>query len=635
MIRCFLFSGFLPAIFIAGSAMASPVEKTPEEILEKIPNITNEHGAHERDYDAGDDAKKATPLKPAERETGPEEGSTGSTETRLKDILQQAADGGFVSLTDVDEAPKVEQTHKDDRKKRTLRGLNDHENGVAPVKCADTDLFLFSIEENAYSYEKIFQIRNELMAPHSGYDETKAVALGITYVALGLGEEAVAIGDLLRSERTALIVDMGKVVSRAPLLEGNSLKAALQCTDKASLWLAMAELERAPQDVLNRSDILVPELKKLPGYLKQVFAVRYGIAAAEHSQIKLAERLANIAAHAGDPEDASLMYLQSLLATEKHTPESLQELQKISMQQGPMQIKALLKIGQISADAGMLPYKDYIQDLYLARSHYADSDAENEALLLEIQFQVNKGSYARAIEKASIEFSELPDYLHRSRDIIARSIEQHFNSNKSILRFSALDAYAYNIKFFTGYENIEALKLAAAQTALYFDLPVLVLTILKNSAASESIDLVLARAEMALHNHSEVLTLTQKHPKNMRFHALAAEAAMAQGNVTLAISHLDQLQQTKEVVEKKALYAWNNGDWHAAKKNYGALQKTNDVKIDTSNIGHYKLASYMDGGRKNLPVLKVKSISKATDIRKLIQGFDGERELLMEVLNDG
>jgi hypothetical protein len=571
-------------------------------------------------------AENSKPAK-TEEATSAESGDTGE---RLKQILEQAAKSGYVTLGTEGTEETAAANVADGKRKRSLRGIEAGSTKPVYRKCPGEDIFQFSEEEDAYSYDKILQIKNELLSPKKKYKEEKAVALGKAYLALALGEEAAAIDYAVSSERTKLISAMGDVIAGSHE-KSDALKTANECAEEAAVWYAMSKLDDEPDTVLTEAETIVPQIKKLPEALRQLFATRLGIIAAESNDIKLASRLLNIAEHAGDMDDPDLAYLKSLLATANDAPDAMLDLQKISMQQGPMQVKALLKIGQISAENGTLPYKDYLKDLKVTKTHYSGTHSENEAVLLEIQFQVTEGAYGKAISRAKGEFNDKPGYLVRSRDVIARSIETHLKGNSTKLRFSALDAYHHNMPFFVGYENLETLKLAAAQTALYFDLPVLVETFIGDSPRTEQRDLVMARAEMALNRPDSVLSIASRYKGNTRFHALAADAAMAAGKVTLAQQHLDALQQTEEVLGKKALYAWTAGKWDVAKQNYAALEENEQGTVKQQ----YALAAYMGGDKTAFPVLNPVDLSKAQEIKSLILDFEEEKDLLKGILNDG
>ena len=596
-------------------------------------------------------ASQAMALEPQENATQDDQGTPAS---RLEKILQQAADSGYVSLKGQEEAtplsqppeagaqeeaplqpeilPPVAQQKPDTPRRAALRlaPTGQEKAQPAPRKCSLSGMFYFDEEFQNITYDDVIELRQKLLDGDADYSSPGGIKLIKAYLSLGLAEEAIAVSDVLPGDQGELLKAMGQVAALENVDQSDRLQELAACTKLALPWNAMAAASDNPAEALRLIGLSTGELFEMPKSLKQLFATQLGILAAEEGNWPLAEELAGIAAVASETPDASLLYLNSLLDSHSGRDDALKAMKQVAMEPSPVQAKALLSLGKYAADRQETPYRDYLTDLELLKVQFKNGRESTTAEIMEIRLLVETSDYSDLVERVLGQFQRGSEDIKIVRDIIAASMQQSFNGDDPERKFSALNGFVDHRSFFEGYQYFVQLRLLAAETALSFELPKLVLVLLEDmEGQATQKDRLIAEASLLRGASETALKLGARH-ETPEFTDISVRAATQKGDLDKAMALLKKHPETEEILARRAKIAWDAGNWQAAKEAYADLLLSDSTE---ELVSRHALASYMSGEGGGFYSLE--AFETVSAIQQVLDSYADEKEILQEYLDNG
>ncbi len=554
---------------------------------------------------------------------------------RLRELLQNAAESGYLSMRGEQVTPDaaVGATTVAAGSKVTARSLR-FDSGqveqVAPSHCEIAEVFDFTAFKEGTTYDDIFQLRNDLVSLRGEYINEIGLDLARSYLALAMPEEASVLTDLMPTDRIQLAGQMASVLSGPDIKTSSEIAAYITCTDKAGLWVAASLIKHDPVQAIGFTKEYITEIGQLPADLQFFFSTQLGILAAEQEDFDLAMELLKKAQKLGRAEDTAILYLESLIGTGRGDQAGLAQLRQVAQTQGPLQPKALFTLGEASETT---PYTSFAKDLELVSTQYRGESESDVAQQMTIRFLAEEEQYQQAIDNSRLHFPEFNSNRLQTRDTIATILLKRLTGEDERARFRSLNHYTNNINFFSGFPEEVRLRFSAAKTALYFELPHLLDTLIKEYDFSElqrDVDYISAQAAMLENRADLAWSICSLYEGDPAFDQVSVKAAVALNDPGAALSVLGRMPQTEDTTKTAALIAWQFGIWDRAKEHYADIL-VSDSEDDINE--RYNLAAYMSGEQGGF--YELKASADLLEIETLFNSYKEERPMLREYLGNG
>lgn len=555
------------------------------------------------------DIADAKPIAAAAEEPAPQEAeaslggddvSVEEARSRMRDLLQRAANEGFITMRGADPAPAETLLPKAAPPMKveapTLKAPPPPPPPPPPpepVATADCQLdSAFAIDGGRFDEDPLGAIA-EFRAALDETPELKRNAVADNfargYLAIGFGEEALALlAD--RGEKDSLLADMARVVAERPVSNSGPLMGALECDGAHALWQAAAAEPELAAKAAERS---AGALSALPKRLRTLLAARIAkklIDAGAWSEAKTVYRIAG--EHSEYAEDDLRYIAARLLDHEGEGAEGEELLRDVASGASEASQDALLALAARYAAEGGAP-EGLIEDLGALATTAKGLPIGGEAALHEGLIWIAGGNVEAGVFllRSAAESSE--GLAARASAEAGRAIGEAFASPDPAPRLAALRAFVEYRTFVEQGGPAPEMRAKAAEIAVEVGLPNLALQLLGSDADSgRDRTLLKARAALAADQPEPALASAAPYADDPEFAAIVVKANLQLDRNYAALAAASAAPEGEGKAEMMALAAWRAGDYASAARAYGKVDPT---KLSAEDAVHYALSAYMAG----------------------------------------
>ena len=552
------------------------------------------------------DIADAKPIAAAAEEPAPQEAeaspggddvSVEEARSRMRDLLQRAANEGFITMRGADPAPadaplpKAAPPVKVDAPTLKAPPPPPPPEPVATADCQPDSAF--AIDGGRFDEDPLGAIA-EFRAALDEAPELKRNAVADDfargYLAIGFGEEALALlAD--RGEKDSLLADMARVVAERPLSNSGPLMGALECNGAHALWqAAAAEPERAAKAAEGFADAL----SALPKRLRTLLAARIAKKLIDAGAWSEANTVYRIAGEHSEYAEDDLRYVAArLLDHEGEGGEGEELLRDVASGASEASQDALLALAARYAAEGGAP-EGLIEDLGALATTAKGSPIGGEAALHEGLIWIAGGNIEAGVFllRSAAESSE--GLAAKASAEAGRAIGEAFASDDPAHRLAALRAFVEYRTFVERAGPAPEMRAKAAETAVEVGLPNLALRLLGSDADSgdRARALLKARAALAADQPEPALASAAPYADDPEFAAIVVKANLQLDRNYAALAAASAAPEGPAKAEMMALAAWRAGDYASAARAYGKVDPT---KLSVEDAVHYALSAYMAG----------------------------------------
>lgn len=569
----------------------------------------------------------------ADEKTSPAERQTEAAKT-LERILQEAGDKGLLELG----------SHKDVEPPEPKV--------VAPPVAPDFDC-LSANAINLWRYDDI-ESYDDVLKAKSGITDYKTqndvIPVAQTFLALGLGTEAVATLSAFDSPEVKFLSALGQVVDGTSSAADVELLASYApCGVQAKFWSRIAQSALVGGGISdpdwNFTRAQLDMLSELPSHLGEVLTVQVGIHAAELGNLELADQLFSMidpASKFGDlPKSKSdaRLFLYALVRQSKGDAKGAQVLDYLAKKDGVYQARALLKLVQNEDLHDSARRVDLHAGLLSVQQQYKGNSQARKASLEIVRQQAQERQFIYGIDMAKKEFLPENAEYQLAIDSLGAVIKDDLIGESAGQKLTALNGYLYDPDFFAAYVEAGLLQYRAHKSAVDLNFPEIANHMIQTAAlASENaekleVDGILANLKIAMkeQDYDRVVELGLPHIEDVRFREILVKAAFKQQPDNASYQIASALNEGAEKFAFQAEIAAGKSDWKNAETALSALEnlKKDDFdKAQTLSIVKYVAAD--ESADKSIARL-----STVKDVQKMQQGLGSDIDLVRAFLTNG
>jgi hypothetical protein len=556
----------------------------------------------------------------------------------LQDVLQQAADQGFVDFKD---SPHTEDIIGSDITDIDTKAADF--GASSAVQCGVSDVLDLDAFKAVSSYEDLVAAKSGVNAWDNFNDLLPLIK---TYMALGLGAEMTGAVKGIDGAEARLVESMGRTIEgQSTQLDQQLIAAYAHCNQNMNLANIFSQTSStSPSDndskiEVSRDDLAA--LEALPTELEVIMTLKIGTAAAEQRLDTVAKRLLTTIAPEtkyGDTpstKDPAVLYFFALVKRNEADPIANQVFKHLAQYDGIYRVRSLQKISEANLDNNLALYDDFGQDLEAVSQQYSGQLESLEAELQLVKQRVLNNKFLQAIDKANQDLGPDDTELISAVSFIAQRIEKNLDDAVKSIRLNALAAFIHDPLFFKNYESAERLTTKAVETAIDLRLPELVSTILGGVESDFEIDqktLAFSKASVAEKNGDldVVVEISSDYKSDPEFQALLLRAAIQSDNSDLLKALIEAKPIDRNRFGLEADLAWQDADWLAAQAALTALAKADP---DISYADEISLTSYL--GQESQRYVDRAAPVSSRDLEILKSDLDSDISLLKRVLSNG
>lgn len=566
--------------------------------------------------DGGAAGKEAGTAAPAGETGGGDEGrgdnalSVEEARNRMRDLLQRAADQGFVTMRGGAEPAPEKASPAPARTEEKQKAATDARPAAATPRAAPPAPKVvaacqpdeaFAIEGGRFDSDPLGAIAEfRTLMEEAPEDERRAATdeFARGYLAVGFGEEALALLTDSGGERS-LLADMARIVAELPLADDSALINAEGCTGAHALWQAAAAA--APEPAAQMARHSGEAIKALPKRLRTLLAVRIAKKLIEAGAWRTAERFRDVVAAYPEYAEADLKYIEArLLEHDGEGEEAEAMLRDVASGENQASQDALIALAERYVAAGETPDENFVEDLGALATRAKGSAKGGAAALHEAMIWTASGNVEAGVFLMQSAAESDPSLADTASLEAARAVSTAFESDDGAQRLSALRALLAYRTLIERAGPAAAMRVKAAETAVEVGLPNLALQLLDGVSDSNARSTALLKANAALQAGAGETALASAAPyaDEPAFAEIVVSANLQLERHYAALAAASALSDKERKAEAMALAAWRAGDHTSAVRAYRAVSPNN---LTAEDAAHFALSAYMAGDKEIPP----------------------------------
>lgn len=530
--------------------------------------------------------------------------SVEEARNRMRDLLQRAADQGFVTMRGAQPAPEKAPARTEETQAAAPVAKPAAEETRAAVRapkvvaaCQPDEAFM--IEGGRFDSDPLGAIAEYRTLMEEAPEEERRAATGDFargYLAVGFGEEALALLEDA-GEGGSLVAEMARIVAELPLADDSALTNAEGCTGAHALWqAAVSEPKAAAQMARHSGDAI----DALPKRLRTLLAVRIAKKLIEAGAWRTAERFRDVVAAYPEYAASDLKYIEARLLEHRGEGDEAEELLRdVAAGENAASEDALIALAERFVAEGSTPDQDFVEDLGALATRAKGSAKGGAAALHEAMIWTASGNVEAGVFLMQSAVESDPSLAEEASRDAARAVSAAFQSDDEAMRLSALRTL---LAYRTLIERAGAdakMRVKAAETAVEVGLPNLALQLLDGAGDSDGRANALLKARAALQAGAGEAALASAAPyaDDPVFAELVVSANLQLERNYAALAAASALPDKEKKAAAMALAAWRAGDHASAARAYRNISPNG---LSADDAVRFALSAYM-AGEKEMP----------------------------------
>lgn len=534
--------------------------------------------------------------------------SVEEARNRMRDLLQRAADQGFVTMRGAEPAPgktpspSPARTEEKQAAASVARPAVEMPRAAPPapkVVAACLPDETFAIEGGRFDSDPLGAIAEfRTLMEEAPEDERRAATDDFArgYLAVGFGEEALALLDDAGEDKSPL-ADMARIVAERPLDDDSGLMNAEGCKGAHALWRAAASEPKPAAQLARHSG---DAIDALPKRLRTLLAARIAKKLIDAGAWRTAERFRDVVAAYPEYAASDLKYIEArLLERDGEGDEAEEMLRDVAAGRNEASQDALIALAERYVAEGATPDENFVEDLGALATRAKGSAKGGAAALHEAMIWTASGNVEAGVFLMQSAVESDPSLAEAASLEAARAVSAAFQSDDEGKRLSALRALlAYRTLIERAGLDAE-MRVRAAGTAIEVGLPNLALQLLDGAGSSNERSIVLLKAKAALQAGASEAALASAAPyaDDPAFAEIVVSANLQLERNYAALAAATALPDMEKKAETMALAAWRAGDHASAARAYRNISPDN---LSADDAERFALSAYM-AGEKDMP----------------------------------
>lgn len=539
--------------------------------------------------------------------------SVEEARNRMRDLLQRAADQGFVTMRGAEPAPERAPGQAEETQAAPVAEPAAEETRVAArapkvvAACQPDEAFM--IEGGRFDSDPLGAIAEYRTLMEEAPEEERRAATGDFargYLAVGFGEEALALLEDA-GEGESLVAEMARIVAELPLADDSALTNAEGCTGAHALWqAAVSEPKAAAQMARHSGDAI----DALPKRLRTLLAARIAKKLIEAGAWRTAERFRDVVAAYPEYAASDLKYIEARLLEHRGEGDEAEELLRdVAAGENAASEDALIALAERFVAEGSTPDQDFVEDLGALATRAKGSAKGGAAALHEAMIWTASGNVEAGVFLMQSAVESDASLAEAASSEAARAVSAAFQSDDEAMRLSALRTLlAYRTLIERAGPDAE-MRVKAAETAVEVGLPNLALQLLDGAGDRDARANALLRARAALQAGAGEAALASAAPyaDDPVFAELVVSANLQLERNYAALAAASALPDKEKKAAAMALAAWRAGDHASAARAYRNISPNG---LSADDAVRFALSAYM-AGEKEMPPASEAALRRA------------------------
>ncbi len=459
---------------------------------------------------------------------------------------------------------------------------------------------------------KISDLQMQLAEATKNQSQPLARKLAGTYLAIGFGEEAMAVLADNGLQHT-VYEDMARVIAEMDPRADSALAYAENCDGAHALW-QMAAVD--PIDFTRQYRRSNGAVRRLPEQLRSLMAARLAVTAVTHEAWEDAQELLTVAREATPNPTPEIQFVEAMLKKSEGALSSARNtLRDVASTNSETTDEAVMALADSYLEDGVEPYEGLTEDI----GAVAKLNDSAKTALMEAKAWIRVGNFEAAmlLLKGAAEKSAADGAAARNNALAY--LRAGFSlENREKTHVSALDALLSNMDWLALNHVGRDTLIGFVRLARQYGLPNTAFFLSTRNPQEIDANLAYESALSAFEagEYDEAVRTAAPYAGESRFREIIAKADLADGRYREAMIAAAAIEDEAQRIRLSAEAAWLDNSWRSAASAYKSMDPN---AFDETLAKRFAFSAYM-AKEKTLPA--VVSMVLANHNAALLEGLE-------------